>query len=182
MNIVRTSKKVFSVPAYSLFVIVSSVFILSLIVLLPNLALMSEVLHSSVISVHEKVSFLFSLYGGISTNNTALSAVLILLLPVLISINTALLIYYVRRAQRLAATSSSVSASISGVVSGVLGIGCAACGSIILTTFLATIGAGGLLIWLPLHGAEFGMIGVALLLFSIFYISKKIDDPLLCAT
>ena len=59
-------------------------------------------------------------------------------------------------------------------------MGCAACGSVILTAFLGTIGAGGLLLLLPFHGAEFGIIGLLLLCASIRYLIKKIAEPLVC--
>ena len=61
-----------------------------------------------------------------------------------------------------------------------LGVGCAACGSILLTTVLAWVGAGALIRLLPLQGEEFGIIGVILLAISIFLTAKQIDNPVVC--
>jgi uncharacterized membrane protein len=66
------------------------------------------------------------------------------------------------------------------MISAVFGIGCAACGSVILTAILGIAGTGALLTWLPLHGLEFGVVGIILLSFSIYYLAKRINDPLVC--
>jgi hypothetical protein len=59
-------------------------------------------------------------------------------------------------------------------------VGCAACGSVILTAILATIGVGGLLLALPFKGAELGIIALGILFWSNYYLAKKINDPLVC--
>ena len=61
-----------------------------------------------------------------------------------------------------------------------LGIGCAACGSFILTTALSSFGAASALAILPLRGGEFGILSVVLLALSLVLISKKIAAPLIC--
>jgi len=33
---------------------------------------------------------------------------------------------------------------------------------------------------LPLHGAEFGVIGVGLLVLTLYSFAKRINDPMLC--
>jgi len=65
-------------------------------------------------------------------------------------------------------------------VSGIFGVGCAACGSVIVSSLLLLVGAGGVLTILPFHGAEFGVLGIIFLWFSIYQLSKRIDDPLVC--
>ena len=71
-------------------------------------------------------------------------------------------------------------AGIGGLVSGVFGIGCAACGTFIFTSVLALFGVGGILAYLPFGGEEFGFLGVALLVYSVYSLTKKITDPLVC--
>ncbi len=66
-----------------------------------------------------------------------------------------------------------------GIASGVLGVGCAACGSFLLTS-LTLVGAGGVLTFLPLGGSEFGIIGVLLLATSVYMTAKQIKNPLVC--
>ena len=70
--------------------------------------------------------------------------------------------------------------SVGGLVTGVFGIGCAACGTFVLTPLLAAVGAGGLIAFLPFGGEEFGVLSTGILGFSIFLTSKKIQNPLIC--
>ncbi|MBK5204909.1 MAG: hypothetical protein JJD98_05735 [Polaromonas sp.] len=65
-------------------------------------------------------------------------------------------------------------------MSGVIGIGCAACGSLILGVILPSFGAAGALAALPLNGEEFGILSVALLFVSLLLISKNIAEPINC--
>lgn len=67
-----------------------------------------------------------------------------------------------------------------GITSGIIGVGCAACGSFLLTSILSFIGAGSLLVLLPLHGSEFGILGMLLLIFAVFRTAKQIENPLVC--
>ncbi|HQU09423.1 MAG TPA: hypothetical protein PLV25_05630, partial [Opitutales bacterium] len=67
-----------------------------------------------------------------------------------------------------------------GIASGVLGMGCAACGSFLLTSLLSLFGASWLLSYLPLAGGEFGILGVILLAVSLYMTAKKIQNPAVC--
>jgi hypothetical protein len=110
-----------------------------------------------------KLSFWGSMYGALFTNFTLFSALSTLAIAYLFGVNSALLAYYIRRRQTEVSNTSGHSAGVLGMVSGIFGIGCAACGSVIIPSFLILVGAGGLLALLPFHGAEFGLLGVILL-------------------
>lgn len=179
----RVLKRVYRYPWYSFLTAGIFVGTLTFIIWFQNLPLIIDLMTSSALSVSDKAMFLGSLYGSIATNFTLLTASYAILLSLLLGLNVSLLVFYVRLVRAGSSTGHAVKVTgLSGLVSGVLGIGCAACGSIILTSFLATFGAGGLLLWLPLHGAEFGILGALLLLFSTYLMAKKISDPLVCPT
>ncbi len=164
-------------------VVSSAIFVtgVSLVLLLSNLGLLQTVFVSESISFGEKLVFLFSLYGSLVTNFTLLNAFSIILVIVLFSIDLTLLVFYIRRTQKAGrGFKRSRAKSLVGALSGVLGIGCAACGSVILTGVATALGATGLLLALPLHGGEFAFVGIVLLLWSIAYLVKKISDPLVC--
>ncbi|MCA9357507.1 hypothetical protein H6784_00085 [Candidatus Nomurabacteria bacterium] len=173
-------KRVFCNARYTQLAIVVTFIVLSVAILLPSRDIVWQVFSSKLLNVGDKFSFLGSLYGLIASNFTIYSAVFMVVSSVLLGINIALLVYYVRRRQVGSHSRAAEWNSLGGVVSAVLGVGCAACGSIILTSFLATFGAGGLLLWLPLHGAEFSLLGIVLLSISIFQLTKRINDPLIC--
>lgn len=175
-------KTVFSKFKYLLIAVIVSLLVFSFSVWLPNFSLLSQVLHpDSAGTISEKANFVFSLYGSIVTNFTAISASYTIAIAILFGINIALLAYYIRRARGgVRGVGSTGAAGIGGLVSGIFGIGCAACGTFIFTSVLALFGATGLLVFLPFGGEEFGFLGVALLMYSIYLLAKKINDPLVC--
>jgi len=64
--------------------------------------------------------------------------------------------------------------------SGLFGVGCAACGTFVLSPVLSFVGASGLIALLPFGGEEFGALGVAMLAFSLVLTARKIGEPLAC--
>lgn len=173
--------RVFGKGRYVLLFLGVFILSLSLVLLLPQFNLVSKVLISSDITVFEKFNLISLLYGAIVTNFTWFSASYTLTLLTLFSMNVTLLVFYIRRVQKqLIGSKRQHLSGLAGSVSGVLGIGCAACGSVILTGFATSIGAAGFLLLLPLRGGEFALIGILLLFISIKYLVKKINDPLVC--
>ncbi|MCA9353929.1 MAG: hypothetical protein KC877_00230 [Candidatus Kaiserbacteria bacterium] len=152
-------------------------------VMLPNWGILVQILFSGSIGLGAKLSFVFSLYGSIFTNFTVFSALYLLLIAVLFGINVGILTFYIRRRQTKRTEGAAAHlASIGGIVSAMLGIGCAACGSVVITAVLGLFGATGLLLLLPFHGIEFGVLGLILLIVSIRYLMRRINDPIVCPT
>jgi hypothetical protein len=176
----RVLKRVFRQVRYTVFAVGIALVVLSASLLLPNLGAITQVFGTSGISWQMKASFLFSLYGSLFTNFSLLSGLNLLLVAVFFGINITLLVYYIRRQQTVSRNTGVHMSSLGGLVSGIFGIGCAACGSVIVTSLLGMFGASGLIALLPFHGAEFGLLGVVLLVSSIWYLIKKINDPLVC--
>jgi small-conductance mechanosensitive channel len=147
---------------------------------LPNIGLITSVLGSSA-SLVDKLTLLGSLYRSIGTNFTIVSTTYTLLIALLFGIQIALLYYYIHKTKTNRASLRRVSGtSLGGLVAGIFGIGCAACGTFILTALLSLVGAGGILAFLPFGGEEFGFLGVGLLLYSIWLLLKKLQAPNVC--
>jgi len=179
--IVRVLKRVFARPLYCTLAISVAAVTLVVLLLLPNLALLSTVVSSTAISFGSKVLFAVSLLGSLVSNFTLFTATYTVLIAVLFGINVSLLWYYAARARKLRVADRSLTLTgIGGFVSGLFGIGCAACGTILFAGVLKLLGIAWLLTYLPLHGAEFGLLGVALLLLTSYTLLKRIDDPLVC--
>lgn len=129
----------------------------------------------------ETLSFMLTQYSRIISNFTLIAATYTSVIALLFGLQITLLVYYISRAQHAAGgIGKSSAASIGGMVSGVLGIGCAACGTFVLTSVLVLVGAGGLIAWLPLAGQEFGILGVGLLLYANYLLLKKLAHPFVC--
>lgn len=144
---------------------------------LPNIGLLFSLTRDPMVSTTVKLTFPLRLLESISTNFTTLSATYTIVIALLTGINVALMAYYVRR-QKLTPRSGIL--GVFGIGSGVFGMGCAACGSIILTSILGTVGGMGAIAALPLRGGEFGIVGVVLLLISTYTLSKSITKPAVC--
>ncbi|MEK7134244.1 MAG: hypothetical protein AAB805_00045 [Patescibacteria group bacterium] len=177
--ITRALREVFGNPAYMLLSGVVSFVAFSLAVWLPNARLLFTVAASEDASLFETLAFAFHLLLSITTNFTVLSATYTIAIALLIGANTACIIYVFRRQKSMVPKTGAV-AGFFGVASGILGVGCTACGTLILTSALATFGGAGALAFLPLRGGEFGIAGVFLLFVSLFFLAKQITSPLLC--
>lgn len=148
-------------------------------VLLPNIGLIAEVFSASSAPLAAKLKVATSLLGGIGTNFSLLSAGYTIAVALLFGINAAMVTHLVRRS-RGSIGRESLLAGGGGLGAGVLGMGCAACGSFLLTTALSSFGAAGALVFLPLQGGELGILSVILLSVSLSIISGKIASSLTC--
>lgn len=179
--VIEVLRTVFRQFRYVQIAVLVAVLALSTAILLPNVPILLQVFASGDVSFLGKTAFLWSLFGSLYTNFTAFSATYTIIVSLLLGVNIALLTFYIRRRQIGSKNYAGNTAGFLGAVAGAFGVGCAACGSIILTTVLASLGAGGLLLLLPFHGTEFGVLGIILLVFSVHQLAKRIDDPLVCS-
>lgn len=172
-------KRVFSQIAYIVLALVISITVFVFAVWFPNLALILDVFASSDIQWIDKIWLPINLLGSIATNFSVFSATYTIVISLLLGIYIALLTFFIKK--RVKDTKQSgVSTGFFGIASGVLGIGCAACGSFILTSILSVVGGSSLLLILPLQGQEFALIGIMLLTVSVYLLLKKIISPLVC--
>jgi hypothetical protein len=179
MQNLKVLLRVLCKPSYLILTLLITGLIFTGTVWLPNFLLIVVV--SKTASFSEFVSLLFSLYGTITTNFTFVSAVYTILIAVLFGMNVSLLTYYIRRMRSgISSIRNTGVVSMGGLVSGIFGIGCAACGTFIFTSVLTMFGVGGILAYLPFGCGEFGFLGVGLLSYSLYSLTKKINDPLIC--
>ena len=172
-------QKVFQKPTYAFLAFILSAMMFAFAAWLPNIRLIVSVVSSSDTSLSQKLGIPLSLLGSITTNFTSLSASYTIAIAVLFGVSVAMMVYFLRRKIN-EVKQGGIATGFFGVASGVLGIGCAACGSLLLTNGLALIGASGVLAYLPLAGGEFGILGVILLSVSIYLTAKKIQNPAVC--
>ncbi len=145
---------------------------------LPNLGLIVDIFRSHA-TLAQKIEIPLSLLGGIATNFSLLSASYTIGIAIFFGLNVALAVFLLRRGVANAAQ-GGMATGVLGIVSGAFGVGCAACGSLLLTTILAWFGAASLITLLPLAGAEFGLFGLALLMLSLYLTAKQIESPAVC--
>ncbi|MDE2078930.1 MAG: hypothetical protein KGI73_00935 [Patescibacteria group bacterium] len=177
-DVLIAMKKVFVSPGYVVLALSIAVAILVLAIWLPNLSFLASVAVAHTLSLSQKTGIFLSSLSALGTNFTVLSRALTIILSLLVGVNIALLIFYMRTRFRL---ERSAGVSFGGILLGLLGVGCASCGSIILSAFLGVGATASFVTILPLKGQEFGFLGVAFMLFAIWLAARKIEQPLTCA-
>ena len=171
--------QVFAYPSYVALAAAVAILAFLLAVWFPNLGLIAQVFSASNAPLAATLGIALSLLGGIVTNFSLLSAGYTIAITVLFGLTTAMIAYLVKQ-RRIAAAGQSIAIGSGAVASGVLGVGCAACGSLIVGVVLPSLGAAGALAALPLNGEEFGILSVALLFVSLLLISKNIAESIAC--
>jgi ABC-type amino acid transport system permease subunit len=178
----NTFLRVFKNTRYTLLAAGASFLFFTGALWLPNLSLIESFLASSSQGYGEKASFLLSLYGLILSSHTLYSAIMAAFIAILSGINVALLVYYIKRLRKTSQGKKRTTVtSLAGLLVGVFGVGCAACGSVILTAVFTLLGAGGLVWLLPFGGSEFGVLAVCMLGASNYYLLRHINNPLVCS-
>lgn len=173
--------KVFRRPLY---VVVSSLLIVTLsvtILLWSNTSLLWSFWANESISSGQTLALAWQLLLGAPDNMGGLAVGLILVNSTLLGIITSMTWYAWQIKKRQGISKSLVGATGGGVLAALLGIGCIACGPLLLGSIFALVGAGGILLLLPLHGAELGVIAFFLLLYALYSVQKVIAAPAVCA-
>lgn len=176
--VLRTLKEVFRNYRYVLTAIVFAFAIFAFSLWLRNLPLLGDVIVSPAFSFFDKLTLFTKLLGGIATNVTPFSAAFIIIMSILFGINASLFLHYLVKRKEFPKKEGV--GALGAFASGMLGVGCASCGSFLLGAVLASFGASGLITLLPLRGEEFSVLAIFLLGLSIFWISKSIQTSKVC--
>ncbi|MEN9551736.1 MAG: hypothetical protein RI935_113 [Candidatus Parcubacteria bacterium] len=120
------------------------------------------------------VSTLFDINNSFTTSSLAVSIITSLLTGVVLS----LFYVYIKNHSEMIMKSGLYSGT--GLLLALMGVGCAACGTVIITTLFGIAGGTFLTNVLPYNGEEFGYVGIIILLFSIHTLLKKINTPNVC--
>lgn len=173
----QTIFKVARKPKYAIVIMVVAMLLVCFFIWLPNRVLLWQQLFDMSLTIGEKINLFVVLLGGFMTNFDLFDRVSMITLGLLMGINVALVTYYCRRTFRI---QKSAGTSIIGIVIGMFGIGCSACGSVLLSSVFG-VGIGTVIMGLlPWHGMEFFMISLVILVGSTLYIAYKIEQPLVC--
>ena len=164
-------------PKYLAVAITVSLAVIAFAAWLPNLHLITKTMTSSTMTLWQKTNLLVGLLGSLQTNFTPLSRLVTFVTAAFAGVQLSLLIFYIRQTAKL---QQSMGMSALGVATSMLGVGCASCGSVVLTSLIGFGATTTVLGVLPFRGQEFGFLGIGILLFAIHFTMKKINDPLVC--
>lgn len=137
---------------------------------LPTLWSINPTLYRDIIATIQTIA-------SFSTNLTLFGKITTVILSLLTGFQIALFREYIR-GRRGQSTQGWV--GLTGMVASIFGVGCAACGGVVLTSLLAIFGASGSVLLWPLHGQEFNILAICILGFSCLYLIRSISKPLTC--
>ncbi|MFW0862262.1 MAG: hypothetical protein ACKKL6_01625 [Candidatus Komeilibacteria bacterium] len=182
MNIINTilkaGKLVFKNTRYIITGIIFAFLVYMLSVITNKSGFINFTIKSDMFNFFTRIKLITSSLFSIETNFTSsLSFWVIVLVAIVAGINIAMLVYLLRRQAK---ATKEAGASFFGIVAGMIGIGCAACGSVILTTLFGLGFTASLISFLPLDGAEFMILALLAMIISVYYVSKKIVNPMVC--
>lgn len=172
--------RVFTNFWYSVSAVVLALLIAVVTLLWANFDLLVLVWQSELTSLEFKFSLTGQLLLGATASMGVYAVTVIITTAVLIGIVASMSWYAWQSKQSGRELQLSFTSSGAGLFAALLGIGCVACGPLLVTSLLALVGGAGLLLVLPLHGAEFGLLALLLLLYAIYTLAKVITAPAIC--
>ena len=177
-NLLLSLREVFKRVRYWVIAILVSASLFTLMIWLPNHALIGYILKTTGFEFGQKLKILFYSFGSFQTNFTLGNQISIVVVSFLAGVNIALLVFYMKKR---AALQRSAGVSVLGMFVGLFGIGCSACGSVLITTLFGLGAVGGIIGFLPLHGLEFGLSSILIMFASIVYVAHRLQTGTVCA-
>ncbi len=180
--VVQALRLVFTEARYIILASAVGLAVFILATWLPNLGLVWQIVASGSVPFADKVEVLAALVGSIATNFTVFSALSTIAIAALFGANVAMIAYQFRLRRHLVRQTgqAGAAASFGGLAMGLFGVGCAACGTFVLSPALTLVGFSGLIALLPFGGEEFGVLGVGTLGLSLVLTARRIAEPVAC--
>jgi hypothetical protein len=163
----RTVRLVLGIPSYAAIAFVLAALALTVFSLSQNLSVVGFAL-SGTVSAEAAIGIVLDQFPVLGPRYDPLTGTMLLLIAGMVGVNLAMVTYHVR-VHGLSAESTG--GSTLGIILGLLGAGCAACGSAILAGLLSLVGAVGLGTLLPFEGLEFSALAVVALLLSTYWLA-----------
>jgi len=171
--------KIFAKPSYFILAASSALFIFSFIKLSTNIYFLKNIILSDSISFFSALKIAANLIFDSEIHINAVSNALSAAVSVLAGINVSLFVFYIKLRKASIGVKNGAP-GIFGFLSGIMGIGCIPCGSIFFTSFLPLFSMGWIVALLPFRGAEFSILSIILLAWSIKVILQNINTPTVC--
>ena len=153
--------------------------IFTAIVMINNYAFIQTILASDNLSWVSKLKAVLISYQSLNATISMFSVVSITSLCILFGVQT-MVIISVFNERRKSFPLRGGALGIFGMISGLFGAGCAACGSIFLGSIFASGATLAVLSWLPFGGEELGVVGMIVILFSLWKLLGFYKSPMTC--
>ena len=148
-----------------------------LVVVFTQLQVLRYVFTAPTFTGGDKMRAFFASFGALQTNFGLTQQIILVVSALLFGITIASVVFYARR-QFIAVRSAGF--PLFGAIVGILGVGCSACGSVVITAALGTGASVFVARYFPLQGLEFSLIGLLIMGFALYSIFKKIVEGGVC--
>lgn len=176
-NIIKTFKLVFSQKIFLLFSFLVSIFLILINIIILNNGVVSFLFKSDFLDNKTRLNIIKSAVINTGDLLSKTDIFFTIIIVILAGISVSMLIFFIKHKIKKGYESGL---SLLGIVLSFFGVGCASCGAVILSSFLGLSASVAILGFLPLHGVEFLIGAIVLLFWSIYNLSKKIQNPDLC--
>lgn len=177
--VMSAMREIFSKRNYVILAAFFSMLFFVVAALFPTYSMLKFAFLSEYLTLINKLEVLWEAFAMFGVAYSSYQIIIIFIGVLLAGINFSMLVYLIKKRVGVAKTSGM---SILGIVVASLGLGCSACGTFVLASFLGVTGAAGLIGALPLKGAEFGLVGIVFMAISINVLAKRIKAPMVCNT
>lgn len=155
----------------------STLFFFLVVVLTEKSAALSSVITQD-FTILQKLTLLLTYTFDLGSSFGIGALILIILGSILGGVNLALAYTYFKTHSKALASSGLYSGA--GFFFALLGVGCAACGTALLSTILGFLGLSFILGFLPYQGLEIGYLGLFILGLATMSLAKKVAGPKVC--
>ena len=162
-------------PATIVLTFFLSIIIFAALLWIFNIGLLYYALFQAPLSISEKSSFIFGVFGSAFTNFDTPQALALFLFSVLFGVNLSMLIFVIYARGKVVKQSKKTGLSL---MLAVLASGCAACGTSVLTPLLISVGAGGSLALSREIGIAISYLSLTLVVYSIYSLGGVVANTL----
>lgn len=161
-----------------LVIIISTLVFISLLLLVQNGKSALAIYGFDVLPLEKRITLGLATLFDITSTFTTSTLILATLGSFLGGINLSLAYTYMRLRGEVIVKSGLYSGT--GLFFAFLGIGCAACGTALLSVILGFFGFSAMLNVLPYQGQEIGYIGLIILIIATYVLAQKVQTPNVC--
>ncbi len=178
MVIIEGLQLVFKKAVSYVIAVVAAALFVTIVVIVTQFQVLRYLFTAPTFTFLDKMNAFFASFGALQTNFGSIQKIILVLSAILFGITIASVVYYARRQFKAV---RSAGYSMIGAVIGILGVGCSACGSVIITAVLGTSASLFVAQYFPLKGLEFSIIGLVIMVFALRSILDKVVTGGTCA-
>ncbi len=179
ITVFKSLKEAFSTSRYVIIACVTAFVLWAFALWLTQYKLLAVIVGSDTFTVLEKLRIFLNSFGSFRTQFSGVEQIIVVISSIIAGIDVSVAWFYIMRRVNVART---VGVSGVGFISILLGIGCSACGSVLISTFIGLGATASLIRALPLRGFEFNILGLALLFWSLISLINQIAKPEVCTS